>query len=123
MTASGLDDRLLKLELVFCAGFFRWELRRQRSVQRVSLEVSIPNRRLFFFPPLLLMGGEETNDLNLLWRSSRGLEGISGTDKRLTSSLQRGLLDCLAAEGECFCHRLLRQNSDVAEREMEGGEF
>ena len=94
MTASGLDDRLLKVELVFCAGFLHWELGRQCSPRKVSYEVSITNRSFFS-----LMGGKETNDLNLLWQPSRGLEGISRTDKRLTSSLWRGLLDCLAAEG------------------------
>lgn len=95
MTASGLHDRLLKVELVFCGGFFHWELGRQSSQRKVSYEVSITNRSFFPF----LDGGEKTNDLNLLWQPSRGGESISGEDKRLSSSPWRALLDCLAAEG------------------------
>lgn len=95
MTASGLDDRLLKVELVFRAGFLHWELGRQFSLRKVSYEVYITNTRFFFFQ----WRGEETNDLNLPWWPSRGLEGISRRDKRLTSSPWRALLDCLAAEG------------------------
>ncbi len=62
MTASGPHDRLLKVELVFCAGFFHWELGRQSSQRKVSYEVSITNRSFFPF----FDGGEKTNDLNLL---------------------------------------------------------
>ena len=52
MTASGPDDRLLKVELVFCWGFFLWELGRQGSQRKVSDEVSITNRGGFFSFPV-----------------------------------------------------------------------